>query len=278
MSSRPERLPPSPNALSVLESVLRRDRNIVAIALVLLTALAWAYLLRLNATMIAPAMPPMPGMNMGPASQPFAPSELAYAVVMWTVMMVGMMTPSAAPMILLYARVGRQARVQGAVFAATGWFAAGYLGTWGAFAVAAALAQAALMKVALITPAMAIGNNLIVGALLLLAGIWQWLPLKDTCLAQCQSPFGFLQRVGGFRHSVAGAFAQGAKHGFYCIGCCWALMLLLFVGGVMNLLWVAALSIFVLLEKLVPNGTLITRGAGLVAIAGGIIFLGKSLI
>ena len=104
----------------MLESVLKRDRNIVAVALVLLTVLAWAYLLRLNATMSAPAMPTMPGMNMGPAAQPFAPMELAYAVVMWAMMMVGMMTPSAAPMILLYARVGRQARAQGAVFAADG--------------------------------------------------------------------------------------------------------------------------------------------------------------
>ena len=100
------------------------------------------------------------------------------------------------------------------------------------------------MSVMLITPAMAIGNNEIVGALLLVAGIWQWLPLKDTCLAQCQAPFAFLQRVGGFSRSPVGAFVQGAKHGFYCVGCCWALMLLLFVGGVMNLLWVAALVDF----------------------------------
>jgi predicted metal-binding membrane protein len=262
----------------MLETILRRDRNIVALALVLITALAWIYLLRLNATMSAPVMPSMPGMEMGPASQPFAPMELVYAVVMWAVMMVGMMTPSAAPMILLYARVGRQARAQGAVFAATGWFAAGYLAIWIAFALVAAVAQAALTKMMLITPATAIGNIRIAGALLLVAGIWQWLPLKDACLSQCQSPFAFLQRAGGFRRSAMQAFAQGAKHGFYCLGCCWALMLLLFVGGVMNLLWVAGLSIFVLLEKLVSNGRFITRGAGLAAILAGLIFLGKSLI
>jgi predicted metal-binding membrane protein len=262
----------------MLESVLRRDRSIVALALVLLSALAWLYLLRLNATINAPAMPSMPGMDMGPASQPFAPMELGYAVVMWAMMMIGMMTPSAAPMILLYARVGRQARAQGGVFAATGWFAAGYLGVWIAFALVAALAQAALTTVMLITPAVAIGNNRIAGALLLVAGVWQWLPLKDACLSQCQSPFAFLQRAGGFRRSPMQAFAQGAKHGFYCVGCCWTLMLLLFVGGVMNLLWVAGLSIFVLLEKIVPKGKFITRGAGLVAIAAGVIFLGKGLI
>ena len=262
----------------MLESILRRDRNIVAVALIVLTALAWTYLLHLNAAMSASETVAMPGMTMGPALQPFAPSELGYAVVMWAVMMAGMMTPSAAPMILLYARVGRQARAQGAVFAATGWFAAGYLAAWSLFAIVAALAQAGLMKIALITPAMVINSNLIAGALLLVAGIWQYLPLKDTCLAQCQAPLAFLQRVGGFRRSPLAAFGQGAKHGSYCIGCCWALMLLLFVGGVMNLLWVAALSIFILLEKLVPKGKLITLGAGLVAIAAGIILLGKGLI
>ena len=221
-------------------------------------------------------MPAMRGMNMGPASQPFAPAELAYAVVMWVVMMAGMMTPSAAPMVLLYARVGRQAGAQGVVFAATGWFAAGYLAAWTAFAIIAAFAQSALVQLALLTPAMTIDSNLIVGALLLLAGTWQWLPLKDTCLAQCQAPLAFLQRVGGFSRSPFAALRQGARHGFYCVGCCWALMLLLFVGGVMNLLWVAALSIFVLLERLVPEGKFISRGGGLVAIAAGIMFLAKS--
>ena len=258
----------------MLESVLKRDRNIVAVALILLTVLAWTYLLRLNAAMSAA----MPGMTMAPAPQPFAPSELAYAMAMWAVMMTGMMIPSAAPMILLYARVGRQARAQGAVFAATGWFAAGYLAAWTGFAAVAAVAQAGLMKIALITPAIAINSSVIAGALLLIAGIWQWLPLKETCLSQCQAPLSFLQRVGGFRRSVLGSFGQGAKHGLYCVGCCWALMLLLFVGGAMNLLWVAALSIFALLEKLIRKGTLITRGAGLAAIAAGIIFLAKSHI
>ena len=277
MSSQQER--PLPKlAYAMLESVLRRDRSIVAAALILLTALAWAYLLHLNAAMSASAMSAMPGMNMGPASRPIAPPELAYAVVMWAVMMAGMMTPLAAPMILLYARVGRQARTQGAVFAATGWFAAGYFAAWTAFAIIAAFAQSALIQLALLTPAMAIDSDLIVGVLLLLAGIWQWLPLKGTCLAQCQAPLAFLQRVGGFSRSPFGALAQGAKRGFYCVGCCWALMLLLFVGGVMNLLWVAALSIFVLLERLVPEGKFITQGGGLAAIAAGIVFLAKILI
>jgi len=261
----------------MIESILKRDRNVVAAALLALTALAWAYLVWLNAHMSAAAMPAMPGMNMGPPN-PFAPTEFGFAIVMWAVMMVGMMTPSAAPMILLYARIGRQARGQGAIFPPTGWFAAGYLAVWTAFAIIAGVAQAGLAQVTLVSPMMALNNTIVAGALLLIAGVWQWLPLKDACLAQCQAPFAFLQRAGAFRRDPAGAFKQGAKHGFYCVGCCWALLVLLFVGGVMNLLWVAALSVFVLLEKLVPAGKIITRVTGLVAIITGTIFLARTLI
>ena len=269
----------------MIESVLRRDRTVVAAALIALTALAWAYLVWLNghmATATVPSMANLPGMRSMPgtnmATNPFAPAELGFAFVMWAVMMVGMMTPTAAPMILLYARIGQQATGRGTVFPATGWFAAGYLAVWTAFAVLAGVMQAVLAQAALMTPMMSVSNNVVAGGLLLVAGVWQWVPLKDTCVGQCQSPFGFLQRVGGFKRDRAGAFAQGAKHGFYCVGCCWALMVLLFVGGVMNLLWVAALSIFVLVEKLIPAGKIITRSAGLVAITAGIIFLAKSVM
>jgi predicted metal-binding membrane protein len=271
----------------MIESVLRRDRNVVAAALLTLTGLCWAYLVWLNSGVAPPAMASManmpgmtamPGMNMVPLPSPLSAVELAFTATMWAVMMVGMMTPSAAPMILLYARIGRQARAQGTIFPATSWFAAGYLAVWIAFAIVAAIAQAALAHAALITPMMAVSSSNIAGILLLVAGIWQWVPVKDTCLAQCQAPFAFLQRVGGFKRERAGAFVQGARHGFYCVGCCWALMVLLFVGGVMNLLWVAGLSIFVLVEKLLPAGKIVTRSAGLVAIAAGIIFLGKAVV
>lgn len=261
----------------MLESILRRDRNIVLVTIILLTALAWADLIRLNAAMSAgglmASMPSMPGMSMGPPPQPFAPANLALTFAMWAVMMVGMMAPSAAPMILLYARVGRQARAAGAPFAATGWFTGGYLASWCAFAVLAGIAQASLQQAELITPMLAANNKFLLAALLFAAGAYQWLPLKDLCLAQCQAPLAFLQRAGGFRRDVKGSFTLGLKHGAFCVGCCWALMALLFVGGVMNLLWIAALAIFVLLEKLLVWGRKITRAAGLVCIAAGFIFL-----
>jgi predicted metal-binding membrane protein len=259
---------------AALESVLKRDRGMVVVALFALTALCWAYLLWLARSMSTTAlMASMPGMNMGPAIRPWDPADLIFTFLMWTVMMVGMMTPSAAPMILIYARVGRQARAEGRPFAATGWFAGGYLFAWSGFAALASVAQAGLSEAALITPMLAAASNFFAGLLLVAAGVYQFTPLKTSCLTQCQAPLRFLQRQGGFKRDAKGSALLGLKHGLYCVGCCWALMTLLFVGGVMNVLWIAALSILVLLEKVVPAGRLIGRAAGLVLITAGSIFL-----
>jgi predicted metal-binding membrane protein len=187
---------------------------------------------------------------------------------MWAVMMVAMMTPSVAPMVLVHARVARQALEREKPFAATGWFVAGYLLAWTGFAAAATAAQWALEFAMLLTPAMAVRNTF-GGAVLIAAGLYQWTPLKDACLKQCQSPLVFMQRHG-LPADVRGSLVLGAQHGIYCIGCCWALMLLLFVGGVMNLLWIAAVAVFVLLEKVLPAGRLLSRAAGMGLIAAGV--------
>jgi predicted metal-binding membrane protein len=266
-------------AEAALEHVLKRDRTVVAAALVALTALAWVYVLRLAAQMsMAAPEASMPGMamaamNMAPALKPWSIADFGFTFAMWAVMMIGMMTPSAAPMILLYARVGRAARAQGKPFAATFWFTGGYLLAWSGFAFVASLAQAALASAALVTPMLALTNNVLGGAVLIAAGLYQWSPLKESCLGHCQAPLAFLQLHGGFKRDPTGSLSLGLKHGLYCIGCCWALMTLLFVGGVMNLLWIAALSILVLLEKIVPAGLLIPRAAGLVLIGAGAIYL-----
>jgi predicted metal-binding membrane protein len=262
---------------AAIETVLRRDRVIVAASLVVLTALAWTYVWWLAADMDMGGMD-MPGFRMipagmglmMPASAPWTGMEFAFVFAMWAVMMVGMMTPSAAPMILIYARVGRQAAEQGKPFAASGWFAAGYLLAWVGFSLAATSAQWALERAALLTPMMQSASKLLGGAVLIAAGLYQWTPLKDTCLSYCRSPFVFIQRKGGFRRDAAGAMTLGLQHGFYCIGCCWALMALLFVGGVMNLLWIAVLAILVLLEKIMPIGRFIARIAGVGFIAAGV--------
>jgi predicted metal-binding membrane protein len=256
--------------------MLRRDRAIIIAALTLLTILAWADLVLLADDMSMGGMD-MTGFRMipagqslmMPASEPWKPIEFGYVFAMWIVMMIGMMTPSVAPMILIYARVGRQAAVDGKPFAATAWFVGGYLLAWTAFSLAATSAQWALERAALLSPMMTGVSNILGGIVLIIAGFYQWTPIKDACLFQCQTPLAFILRHGGFRGDPVGALTLGIKHGIYCIGCCWALMALLFVGGVMNLTWIAALAILVLLEKVVPAGRIIARLAGIGFVAAG---------
>lgn len=257
----------------MLEAVLRRDRAVVSVALVVVAVVAWTYLLWLSANMRMDGELDMPGMSMpgmlAPEFRPWSAADFSFTSAMWAVMMVGMMTPSAAPMVLIYAAVGRQASAQGKPFAATGWFLAGYILVWLAFALVATAAQFALTQAALLDPMMAGSSRVFGGIVLIAAGLYEWTPLKDACLSQCQSPLIFIQRHGGFRRDPPGAVLLGLRHGAYCVGCCWMLMALLFVGGVMNVLWIAAISAFVLVEKTLPPGRLFSRTAGLALIAAG---------
>jgi predicted metal-binding membrane protein len=271
---------------------LQRDRAVVAAALMVLTALAWAYLLWLSAQMTMPAAASgdMAGMDMGaganvgmtgmdmsgmggamaPAFRNWTPADFAFMFAMWSVMMIGMMTPSVAPMVLLYAGVGRKAVESGTPFASTGWFFAGYLAVWTAFSAVATIAQWALTSLALLTPMMAASSAIFGGVLLIAVGLYQWTPFKDSCLRACQSPIGFLAAHGGFRADPVGALSLGIAHGAYCFGCCVALMALLFVGGIMNVLWITGLTFLILLEKVVPTGRLVPRISGVVLGAAGI--------
>ena len=261
---------------STLEAVLRRDRLVVAGALGLIAALAWGYVLRLAADMDMGGMD-MDGFRMipagmgimAPANAPWKAIEFAFVFAMWAVMMVGMMAPSAAPMILMYARVGRQGRTEGKPLAATGWFAAGYFSVLVGFSLAATMAQWGIERAALLDSRMASASNVLGGIVLIAAGVYQWTPLKDVCLAQCQTPVQFLMRYGGFRSDPAGCLLLGIRHGIYCVGCCWVLMGLLFVGGVMNVLWIALLALLVLLEKLTPTGRWVGRGVGVACVVAG---------
>ncbi len=277
---------------TAVNAVLRRDRAVVIAAITTISVLAWVYTLWLAAQMSTMEMPApaagsgMTGMNMPdmtmpgasgtmsgmsvsgmsaaaePAFRPWSIADFSFMFIMWAVMMVGMMTPSVAPMVLLYATVGRNAAASGRPLAATGWFLAGYLSAWVAFSLAATSAQWILTRLALLTPMMESASGAFGGFVLIAAGLYQWSPLKDTCLKQCQTPLGFLVRRGGFRSEPLGALRLGAEHGLYCVGCCWVLMALLFIGGVMNALWIAGLAILVLVEKVVPTGRLIPRLAG----------------
>lgn len=260
---------------AALETLLRRDRVIVGAALAALTVAAWLYLLHLASAMSD--MPAMPGMAMAmPALHAWSWVEVGVLVVMWGVMMIAMMTPAAAPMILMFSTIRRRRTAEGRPAVPTAIFILGYLAVWTIYSVVAALGQAGLHSAAMLSPAMAATSPLLAGGLLVAAGVFQWTPLKRACLAACRSPLSFL--MTGWREGRAGAFVMGLRHGLYCLGCCWALMALLFVAGVMNLLWVAVIAVAVLVEKVVPRGDLVGRLAGVVLIAAGVLLVAGGVI
>ena len=239
-----------------------RQRVAIVASLAGLTALCWLYLFDAAADMAA-----MGDMTM--AMPPKGPADLILLLVMWWVMMIGMMLPSAAPMILTYAAVNRRRRARAQPYAPTALFVSGYLLAWGGFSVPATLAQWGLEHTALWAPMpMATTAPWLGGVLFLAAGLYQLTPLKHACLHTCRSPFDFV--VNHWRDGAFGALRMGVAHGLYCLGCCWILMALLFVGGVMNLLWVALLAAVVLVEKLFPFGDWTARIGGLLLVAWGV--------
>jgi predicted metal-binding membrane protein len=256
-----------------VDNLVRRDRWIVGGCVVLIAVLAWFWLWRESIAM-GPDMS-MPGMEM-PGPSMVSPSDatayLTSAFVMWFLMMVAMMLPSAAPMILLYSGLARGARAQGAVLAPTSIFAGMYLAVWGGFSALAALAQWLLVRSGAISEmGLAFGNQRIGGALLIAAGLYQATPLKRACLDNCRSPMSFLMRL--WRPGWAGAARLGLAHGIYCLGCCALLMALLFVFGVMNLIWVAALALLVLTEKTLSIGSRIGAAAGVISVIVGLVLV-----
>jgi predicted metal-binding membrane protein len=187
--------------------------------------------------------------------------------------MVGMMLPSAAPMVLIYAQVARKAQRDGSVLPPAAVFVAGYVIAWTLFSAGATLAQWALDRAALLSPMWEANSTRLGAAILVAAGLYQLTPWKNACLAHCQSPvFYFAQH---FRPGARGAIGLGFRHGLYCLGCCGVLMGLLFVGGVMNLLWIAGLAIFVLAEKVIPAGPWGARVAGVALLVSGAVLLGQ---
>jgi predicted metal-binding membrane protein len=244
------------------------------VAIIAISVLAWAYVIWLAGAMDMTGVDPssdMSGMIM-PAFKHWTLTDAGFMAVMWAVMMVAMMLPSAAPMILLYQRVGKSAALEGQAFGAPAWFTSGYLAAWLLFAAAATFLQWVCEQAALVSPGMSASSRAFGAALLVVAGVYQWTPLKEACLVQCQTPMNFLRRHA-FRGDPRGALVLGLRHGLYCIGCCWALMALLFVGGIMNLLWIAGLAALVLVEKLLPANRLFSRSVGVAMIAGAALLL-----
>jgi len=254
-----------------VEALVRRDRILAASGLAGLVLLAWLYLVRLD---------PMTGMDMSPAMAMPMPDardggQFLLTFLMWAVMMVAMMVPAASPMILTFGTINRRRAASGTPSVPTAIFLAGYLVIWSAFSLGAAALQWAFQAAALLSPATLKATPLVGGALLIAAGLYQLTPLKYACLARCQSPLGFI--LTEWREGARGAFVMGVRHGAYCVGCCWALMGLLFVAGVMNLLWVAAIAAFVLVERLVPRGRVVSWSAGVLLLAWGAWVLGRGV-
>ncbi|MDH3504514.1 MAG: DUF2182 domain-containing protein [Nitrospirota bacterium] len=235
--------------------------------------LAWTYVMYLWATM--PVMnADVPGAIM--PLHPWVPVDFVFVFLMWAVMMVGMMLPSAVPMTLLYAGMVRKAGRQSTPMAPTGAFVAGYLALWSVFSVAATVVQWGLHEAAMLSSMMVARSQVLGGGLLMVAGVYQLTPWKAVCLDHCRAPAHFIAEH--WRPGVCGAFRLGLHHGAFCLGCCWALMGLLFVGGVMNVLWIAAITVFVFLEKVLPVGAWSARvgwvaGIGLIVSGLGVLVM-----
>ena len=260
---------------TAIETLLRRERRIVLAGLLLITALAWAWIFAGSGTgmsafdMTTWRFPPPLGDGL------VENWSIGYAIVMffmWWIMMIAMMTPSAAPLVLLYARAYRHEQRQGKLpdgVVPTFVFVLGYLLSWACFSLVATGLQWALERAGLLHQMMMWSiSPLLTAILLFAAGLYQLTPLKLACLQHCRSPAQYLAEQ--FRPGTSGALRLGWKHGLYCLGCCWFLMALLFAGGVMNLLWIAGLAIYVLVEKVAPKGQLISRVAGLAMVLVGL--------
>jgi predicted metal-binding membrane protein len=237
----------------------------VACGLSTVVLLAWVYLLAgagMDMSMADMAMEPMPW-------------TISYALlmfVMWWIMMIAMMLPGAAPMVLLFTALKRKQEASSTPTVGAGIFLAGYLAVWAVFSLMATLAQWGLERVGLLSMGIGGGSVALAGVILLCAGLYQFSPLKAVCLRYCQNPIFFLS--SHWRPGRRGAFRMGVVHGTYCLGCCWFLMALLFIGGVMNLIWIAGIAAYVALEKILPGGTQVSRAAGAtLAVLGAVIVI-----
>jgi predicted metal-binding membrane protein len=257
-------MPESAAAPDWVAAAVRRDRVVVAAALAAITALSWAWLAA-GAGMDMDMNGMDPDMVMPMA---WGPGLFLVMFLMWWIMMIAMMLPSAAPMILLFATVNRRQRALNAPYVPTSVFASGYLAAWAGFSLLATLLQWLLDRSGFMTMAMASASDWLGAVLLVAAGVYQLTPLKHACLEHCRSPFAFISQH--WQTGNSGAFRMGLRHGTYCVACCWAVMGLLFYAGVMNVAWIAGLAVFVLVEKLLPAGHRFGRISGYAFLAWGL--------
>ena len=245
----------------LLESLFKRDRYIVGAGLFFVAAIGWGYLLFLAWDMRLGGVGG--GMSMSRVN-PWSPVDFALMYVMWAVMMVSMMVPTAAPMILTFVNINRRRMETKRPYVSTSVFLMGYLIIWFGFATLATLSQWALHQAALLSSMMGSVGPIVGGSLLVVAGVFQWTPFKNICLNHCRTPIGFMMTE--WREGTRGALVMGVRHGGFCLGCCWFLMALMFAAGIMNIVWMAGIAAYMLVEKVVPAGP---WGSRLTWTAGG---------
>lgn len=257
--------------------VITKERVILLSGIALLSALSWYYTWDLFVR--------MEGMHGGdpasiaecckemvmPLTGSWSGAEFLMTFVMWVVMMIAMMVPTAIPTVLVYAHVVKEQTGESKHLLPASLFLAGYVVLWTGFSLLATFMQWALQYVGVLSPFMIVTNHALGGAILIAAGIFQFTPYKYQCLARCNTPLQFL--TSNWKKGPPGAFAMGLSQGWFCLGCCWLLMLVLFVTGIMNFLWIVILSLFVLLEKLFPRPRIVSLIAGITLIGGGVMML-----
>ena len=261
--SLPAPVPPAERPATLVERALRFERAPDVILLILLPVFCWAWI----AVMTIDMYGPMTGASAWMMTTEWDVPHVLLLWAMWTVMMAGMMLPSASPFVLLYGASARKS-THGSAARQVYALAAGYLLVWTVFSLGATVLQRGFAVLRLVSPMMEVTSSWVAATLLLLAGAYQLTPIKDACLRTCQSPLGFL--MSHWRNGWRGALVMGVEHGVYCVGCCWALMLLLFAGGVMNLAVIAALTALVAFEKLAPLGLHTARITGVLLMAAGL--------
>jgi predicted metal-binding membrane protein len=264
---------------SPLEYILKRDRTVVMISLALVVVLAAAYTLmgmgmNMSALTMTRMAVEMPGMAMQPVG--WTPVYALVVFLMWCVMMIAMMLPSAAPMVLMHAAVGRKSQRAERPLGSTAIFVAGYLAVWTVFSLVATAAQWGLESFGIVTGMMEVASPAIAGLVLIGGGLYQLTPLKGACLKHCQQPLTFV--IHHWRPGMAGAFRMGLEHGCYCLGCCLFLMALLFVGGIMNLIWIAGIAIYVGVEKFAVGHRWLTIATGVILTAAGLVVIASPLL
>jgi predicted metal-binding membrane protein len=268
-------LPHLSPAAGRLGAVFGRPKGLAIGCIVLLTGLGWLYLGLLTAEMSGPAGA-ITALCSSTFGVPLLPDGVwglygfALVALMWGAMTLAMMLPSAAPMILTYAEIADTAARKNQHVVSPFVLTAGYCAVWLGFAAAAAIAQVALTRAVLLDTAMASASGLLSGAIFIAAGFYQFSGLKHACLRQCQSPFPFF--FANWETTPRGVFRLGLRQGLFCLGCCWAMMLVMFAVGVMNVIWMAALGIVMTLEK-IGTGKRFSHGIGVLAIAAGVAFV-----